>query len=629
MRGLFVISILLIATPVWTQTQLDDGHVAFEETRRLLESGNDELGLIALQEFLQHFPSSPLAPEAEVRLGQLYAKRGDHDRAVAAFQTALTTLGTALVSGTAEPVLMASAREGVITSTWKKGSPDRAMDMVLKALTDAPPSDQQRRLHHLAAEIARAMRDPLRAIQHLMDERALVSEREPIETQVREVIDAGLPGPIAQTVIEAYPRDFPGDYILWRLIESYGKQGLQHLKEKAILRFLADFPGHPDVRKAHQALAALREQLKSPRVRVGALLPLSGQLADYGQRVLNGIQLAVEGAERTAGIVVKDTEGRPAKVEPGLEELSREYGVVAVIGPLLSREVDMISKPARRLGVPIVTPSAIGIMPSEAEPYLFRTAVTAAQQGSTLVEYAVRRLGLHRFAIIHSEDAYGRELMTIFSREVVRHGGEVIAVGSYAPLDTDFGRTIKHVRELDLVDRQRAVTPPSSGPPPLAEEYVPGFEAVFLPGDPEQVALLAAQLAFYDIRRVVILGAGPWTTESLRRLGGRFLEGSVFVDGFFAESPDPAVQAFVSRYQARFHSLPDLFAAQAYDATRLVIEAIERGAATGREVRDALLRVKDYHGVSGTTTITPTGESDRRLFVLRVQGGRLLQVETP
>ncbi len=620
MRGLLLIGVLLLTSPVVAQTPPDEEHVAFGEARRLLESGNDELGLIALQEFLQHFPSSQLAPEAEVRLGQLYAKRGDHDRAVAAFQDALTTLG----SGAADPVITAEAREGVAASTWKKGNSDRALGIVLEALKHASPPDQQRRFHRLAAEIARAKRDPLVAIEHLMDERALVSassEQGPLEAEVREVIDAGLPGPVAQAVIEAYPRAFPSDHVLWRLIESYGKQRLHHLEEKALLRFLADFPDHPDARKAQQALVALREQLKSSRVRVGALLPLSGQLADYGQRVLNGVQLAAEGAERAAGVVVKDTEGRPAKVKQGLEELSREYGVVAVIGPLLSREVELLSEPARRLGVPIVTPSAIGTLTSEADPYLFRTAVTAAQEGSTLAEYAVRRLGLHSFAIIHSDDAYARVLVSVFSREVARHGGEVVAVASYAPQDMDFGPSIKRVRELDL---HRAATPP-----PAAEEYAPGFEAVFLPGDPEQVALLAAQLAFYDIRRVVILGAGPWTTESLHRLGGRFLEGGVFVDGFFAESPDPVVRAFVSRYQARFHDTPDLFAAQAYDATRLVIEAIERGALTGREVRDALLRVKDYHGVSGITTVTPTGEADKRLFVLRVQSGRLIQVETP
>ncbi|HET8580811.1 MAG TPA: ABC transporter substrate-binding protein, partial [Nitrospiraceae bacterium] len=113
----------------------------------------------------------------------------------------------------------------------------------------------------------------------------------------------------------------------------------------------------------------------------------------------------------------------------------------------------------------------------------------------------------------------------------------------------------------------------------------------------------------------------------LLRLADRSIEGAIFVDGFFLDSPDPNVQDFVERYQRLYQSNPSLFAAQAYDATRLVLEAVRKGATSAEEVRDQLMKLHDLPTLGGPTGFDQGGTLERRVFVIQVKKGKLVQLE--
>ena len=104
-------------------------------------------------------------------------------------------------------------------------------------------------------------------------------------------------------------------------------------------------------------------------------------------------------------------------------------------------------------------------------------------------------------------------------------------------------------------------------------------------------------------------------------------EGGTFVDGFHLDSPDPDVVDFVSRFQRRYQQPPSLFAAQAYDAARLVIDALRRGATSSREVARALRQAEDLPALGGATGFDARGVLNRKLFVLQVKEGKIEPVE--
>ena len=125
---------------------------------------------------------------------------------------------------------------------------------------------------------------------------------------------------------------------------------------------------------------------------------------------------------------------------------------------------------------------------------------------------------------------------------------------------------------------------------------------------------------------LTLLGSSLWHSDKLLAWGGSYLEGSVFVDGFFAESPWPQVAEFVAGFKKAFGEEPDILSAQAYDAASIILDLIESGVREREAMRDAMLRVEEYPGVSGYTTIQPTGESKKELFVLTVKEGKLVQI---
>ena len=93
----------------------------------------------------------------------------------------------------------------------------------------------------------------------------------------------------------------------------------------------------------------------------------------------------------------------------------------------------------------------------------------------------------------------------MFGKEVVHSGGEVIAVEEYTEEQTDISEQLRNLKAKDL--EQYGLEEPEetrTGEERLV--YTPGFDAVFLPGQPVHLAIIAAQLAFFDMN-VPILGA--------------------------------------------------------------------------------------------------------------------------
>ena len=88
------------------------------------------------------------------------------------------------------------------------------------------------------------------------------------------------------------------------------------------------------------------------------------------------------------------------------------------------------------------------------------------------------------------------------------------------------------------------------------------------------------------------------------------------------ESPEPHVKA----YEARYNGKPQMFAAQAFDATNIVLNAIVAAGganATRAKVRDAMAATKDFPGVTGVTSFDPkTREPSKVLAKLQVQNGK-------
>jgi branched-chain amino acid transport system substrate-binding protein len=105
------------------------------------------------------------------------------------------------------------------------------------------------------------------------------------------------------------------------------------------------------------------------------------------------------------------------------------------------------------------------------------------------------------------------------------------------------------------------------------------------------------------------------------------VDGAVFVDGFFVDSTNTNVQDFVQRHQKRFQGNPTLFTMQGYDAAKLVLEAIRRGATSGEAIREFLTTQRDLPTLMGPAGFGAEGTLQRPLALLQVKHGKFVQLD--
>lgn len=597
--------------------------ITLEQAKAQFESGKTTQALETVEELIDSLPSPGILQEA-------YFLQATILKQDAQIMEALTVVRQLLEEFPFSPVTNPAR---VLMAELYSHNQDysQALLQLYKALDYAADQELRRTLFQRIRQAELENGNPLGAVKAALNEMMLVdpSERLELEQLTQTLVLQQLDEEALQELIESYAKRYPGDLATIRLIEIHTSRGDEVLAERDIRGFLKRFPNHPYAQTALALLQSFINKIKVHPHILGVALPFSGPMKPYGTDLLNGIRLAIDIAKEqwglsSVGLVVKDTTSLTAPLRVEMQQLLNEFQPRAVIGPLLSREIRSLGHLPDDYSTPFLTPSSTLLNVRQYGSYWFNTAMTSSVQAKRLVEYAIMTLGYHRFCIIYPKTAYGRELADMFAKEVIHSGGEVIAVEEYTEEQTDISEQLRRLKVKDLAQYGLEETEETrTGEERLV--YTPGFDAVFLPGQPVHLAIIAAQLAFFDMN-VPILGGNSWHNSELFRWAKHDLNGSIFVDGFFLNSPDPNVQMFIQRYRKQFHREPSLFAVQAYDAATLVLETLRKEAQSGQDVWDQLVRRSDLPALSGFASFSSAGILNRRLYLLQVNNPTFTQM---
>jgi len=628
-----------------------------DKAKRLFESQQFEGALAALEEYIEQEPPPTRLPEAYFLKAAALHLNSQEREAASSLEQLLDEYPDSPLANEARLLL------AELYVTLKE--PERAASMLKHVLNVSSEPTVQRDALRQLREVQVAQGDTLRAVYTALDEMALVSHagRLELKSVIQGLILQRLDQPSLEELIEAYPNQYPGDLATIRLIELHTARGDEVLAERDIRAFVKQFPHHPYSQTAMALLQSFINKTKVfPHV-MAAFLPFSGSMKTFGIDSLNGIRMAFDESKtqyglNSVGLVVKDTGSSPSPLRYEFAQTIQEYHPIAIVGPLLSREIQTVAHFADEHQVPIVTPSATLLNVRQFGSYWFSTALTSSLQAYRLVQYAMRQLQFKRFCIIHPQTAYGREFSHLFSQAVEEAGGEIIAVENYTEDETDISPQMLRLKEKDLAKYGKMETIGSLRAMKLLEEaesvetiepldpvdpvettdteessidedqpvYVPGFDAVFLPGKPVHVASISAQLAFHDIN-VTLLGPNSWHNLELFRWARNGIEGAIFTDGVFLESSDPSVQDFARRYRTRFGSEPSIFSVQAYDATLVIFDTIRKGARSGPEIREQLVRRHDLPALSGMASFGSDGILHRKIYIIQVTNGQFIRID--
>ncbi len=340
---------------------------------------------------------------------------------------------------------------------------------------------------------------------------------------------------------------------------------------------------------------------QSKVIKIGMVGPLTGDYATYGISVKNGVQIAIDETNVAGGVqgytlllVAEDSKGDSTEAANALQKLIDQDKVTAVVGAVLSGETATAAPIAQDAGVPMITASATAPGIADIGDYIFRNVITDDVQTSQMAEYAVTTLGMGRFGIMYANNDYGVALKDNFSKRAESLGAQVVAAESYLDGDEDFRAQITKIgRDID---------------------------GLFIGGYYTEASKIAQQARRQGVE-AQILGADGFYSEKLVELGGDAVEGSFFTAGFYSGDESEAVQSFVQTYKDKHKSEPDMFAANAYDSMKIVVEALKRSGDDKAKLKDAMAETQNYPGITGTTSFAENGEAVKDVVILKVEEG--------
>lgn len=370
-------------------------------------------------------------------------------------------------------------------------------------------------------------------------------------------------------------------------------------------------------------------QYDGDAIRVGLLLPMTGQFAGIGKAMHDAALLALfDFGDERFELLPHDTRGQPNEAAYAAG-LAIGDGAQLLVGPLLGPSVTATAATARAAGVPVIGLSSDRTVAGDG---VYVMGFLPGDEVARVATYAMSQ-GLSRFAVLAPDDAYGATVMGALYDTVTRYGGSIVESAFYDPAATNLEPVIRRLADYDerreaLLELREELADKEDE---LSVKTLERLETLETLGDLEYDTLLiadggarlqqvAALLPFYDIdpRKVRMIGTGQWDAV------GVGAEPALY-GGWFA-APDPAKrQNFLQRFEARFGYAPPRLATLSYDAMALAA-VLARNGAVKPYTPDALTLASGYAGRDGIFRLTPEGITERGLAVQQVQrrGSRII-----
>ncbi len=331
---------------------------------------------------------------------------------------------------------------------------------------------------------------------------------------------------------------------------------------------------------------------------------VSGPNTSLGMDTVRGCEIAIDDfGGNVKGHPVKltgqDTGCGPEGGQAAATKIASDPTVVAAIGSNCSS--------AAQAGVPILWEAGIPtISPSNTAPILtdpgrsagfngyLRTCHNDKIQGAVAAQFAYKKLGVKKAATIHDGSVYAEQLAQVFGAEFKKLGGTITAAEAVNVGDTDMRPVLTSI---------------ATGKPELI--YFPIFIA-----EGGHITRQAKEVA--GLENVKLMGADGIFSPDFYKAAGDAAIGMYHTSPDFSAFGVEGYQKFLAEHQKKYGMKPEApFHAFAYDATMMILDAIEKVGVAGSDgsltidrmkLRDALYATKNHKGLTGNLTCDQYGD---------------------
>ena len=362
------------------------------------------------------------------------------------------------------------------------------------------------------------------------------------------------------------------------------------------------------------ALAASSTAFAQAPIMIGLVLSSSGQFADAGAQLDNGIKtyMKMHGdtvAGRKIELIRRDTGGIAPDVAKRLsQELVVRDGVDILAGYVLTPNAMAsgdVSAEAKKFMVVMNAATSVIITKS---PYMIRTSVVLPQVMETFGTWAATKGGLKQTYTMVTDYGPGHDSERAFQTGFKNAGGTVVGSVRFPVADPDFSAFVQRAKDI--------------GPESIY---------IFIPGGAQPAALgKAFAERGIDKKKTRVLGSGEATAEAaLKAMGDNALD--IITAWHYDYKLDNRLnQAFVKEFNAMHGRNPDFFSIGGYDGMHAIYETLKKtGGKTDGETMIAAAKGMRWQSPRGPMSIDPeTRDVVQTVYIRRVQkvGGELVNV---
>ena len=344
-------------------------------------------------------------------------------------------------------------------------------------------------------------------------------------------------------------------------------------------------------------------------ISIGAFLPMTGNVAAYGQMGWSGITVArkMEPAvlDRNVDVMLVDTKSEKVDAANAVARLIEKDKVIAIIGEMISGNTIAGADFAERHHIPIVSPTATNPIVTQGKSFIFRVCFIDPDQGRVAAKLALDQLKAKTAALIYDiAQDYSAALAKYFNEDFRAGGGKIVADIKFKSGDRDFTPQLSSIK---------AAKP----------------DIIYAPIYYTECALVARQARNMGLNVPILAGDGVQAPE-LIQLGGKAVEDVYFTAHFHkAMISTERGKKFMESFEKETGKDLDAFSAMAADAYFIILDAIKRtGSTDPQKIRDALASTKDFEGVTGKITLKPDGNPIKAMVINKVKDGKFEYVTT-
>ncbi len=342
----------------------------------------------------------------------------------------------------------------------------------------------------------------------------------------------------------------------------------------------------------------------SDTIKIGAIIPQTGPVSNYGNSSEKGALLAVDEINKNGGINGKKIEWISYDDKGEITDSTTAYNklkgdkVAAIVGPITSKPALAVSEIAKKDGIPMITPTGTQGNITEGKENVFRTCFTDPYQGKLLAKFAAENQNAKKVAILRNTSSdYSNGIADEFKKEAEKLKLELVADESYGDNDNDFKAQLTKIAKAKP-------------------------DVLLVPDYYEKIALIVPQARDAGIEAKFI-GSDGWdgVINVMDKSQLSMVEGSCFSNHFALDSNDKRVKEFVEKFKEANKEDPSAFSALSYDTVYLLKQAMEEAKSEENDKVVEKIKNIEFDGITGKFKFNKDNNPMKSASMMEIKDG--------